>query len=64
MKEMIKKYEADRQKLIDDSNSDYVKGLQQQTDPNNPERKKMLDFWNKTKISKNKFKILFKKDSK
>ena len=29
MKEMIKKYEADRQKLIDDSNNDYVKGLRQ-----------------------------------
>ena len=40
--DMIKKYEADRQKLVDDSN-DYVKGLQQQTDPNNPERKKLLE---------------------
>ena len=40
--EMIKKSEEARQKLINDSN-DYVKDLQQQTDPNNPERKKLLE---------------------
>ena len=40
--QMIKKYEADRQNLIKES-EDYVKDLQSKTDPNNPERKKLLE---------------------
>ena len=40
--EMIKKYEAERQELIKES-EDYVKSLQEKTDPNNPERKKLLE---------------------
>ena len=40
--DMIKHYEEERQKLVDESN-DYVRELQKQTDPNNPERKKLLE---------------------
>jgi len=40
--DMIKSYEEKKQKLIDESN-DYVKNLQKETDPENPERKKLLE---------------------
>jgi hypothetical protein len=40
--EMIKKYEEERQNIIKQS-EDYVKDLQAKTDPNNPERKKLLE---------------------
>jgi len=40
--EMIKKYEEERQNIIKES-EDYVKDLQAKTDPNNPERKKLLE---------------------
>ena len=40
--DMIKQYEEQKKKLIDDSN-DYVRELQKETDPNNPERKKLLE---------------------
>ena len=40
--EMIKKYEEERQNIIKES-EDYVKELQAKTDPNNPERKKLLE---------------------
>ena len=40
--EMIKKYEEERQNIIKQS-EDYVKDLQTKTDPNNPERKKLLE---------------------
>ena len=40
--DMIKSYEDKKQKLIDESNN-YVKELQKETDPNNPERKKLLE---------------------
>ena len=40
--EMIKKYEDERQNIIKES-EDYVKDLQAKTDPNNPERKKLLE---------------------
>ena len=40
--EMIKKYEDERNELIKES-EDYVKSLQEKTDPNNPERKKLLE---------------------
>ncbi len=40
--EMINKYEKERQDLIKKS-EDYVKGLQEKTDPNNPERKTIID---------------------
>ena len=40
--EMIKKYEENRQNLIKESEA-YVKDLQSKTDPNNPERKKLLE---------------------
>ena len=40
--DMIKSYEQKKQKLIDESN-DYVKNLQKETDPENPERKKLLE---------------------
>lgn len=39
---MIKHYEEERQKLVDDSN-EYVKDLQKKTDPNEPERKRLLE---------------------
>ena len=40
--QMIKDYEAQRQNLIKESEN-YVKDLQAKTDPNNPERKKLLE---------------------
>jgi hypothetical protein len=40
--EMIKKYEAERQAVIKES-EDYVKDLQAKTDPKNPERKKLIE---------------------
>ena len=40
--QMIKDYEARRLKLIKDS-EDYVRDLQSKTDPNNPERKVLLE---------------------
>ena len=39
---MIKKYEDERKNLIKES-EDYVKELQMKTDPNTPERKKLLE---------------------
>ena len=39
---MIKKYEDERKNLIKES-EDYVKELQNKTDPNHPERKKLLE---------------------
>ena len=52
--EMIKKYEAERQELIKES-EDYVKSLQEKTDPNNPERKKLLEENEKLKGDIQKF---------
>ena len=40
--DMIKQYEEQKNKLIEDSNN-YVRELQKETDPNNPERKKLLE---------------------
>ena len=40
--EMIKKYEDERNELVKKS-QDYVKSLQDKTDPENPERKKVID---------------------
>jgi len=40
--QMIKKYENERQQLIKES-EEYVKSLQDKTDPKNPERKKLLE---------------------
>jgi hypothetical protein len=52
--EMIKKSEAERQELIKES-EDYVKSLQAKTDPNEPERKKLLDENTKLKEDIQKF---------
>ena len=52
--EMIKKYEDERNELIKES-EDYVKSLQEKTDPNNPERKKLLEENEKLKGDIQKF---------